>query len=127
MPWPDPQMSRHASLALSPPAKFMALRSLCGRIAGAMRPATIDCLRQLRVIVPRQPDPVNRPDTLAGSPDVAPRLLGAVAAGEVHGLEVTLREVGRIHARGDDRLPQVIAVDAGEIVEIDDVAGPPVD
>src|SRR3546814_7039591 len=78
----------------------------------------------------RPPPRSTRTDTLLPyttrflSPDVLPRLcLGIAARAEIHRLEVALRQIVGVEPGVDDRPAQIIAVNAGEEVRIDDVGG----
>src|SRR3546814_13988758 len=78
----------------------------------------------------RPPPRSTRTDTLLPyttrflSPDVLPRLcLGIAARDEIHRLEVALRQIVGVEPGVDDRPAQIIAVNAGEEVRIDDVGG----
>ncbi|QYU70903.1 isoleucine--tRNA ligase [Leptolyngbya sp. 15MV] len=73
-------------------------------------------------------DLLDRAHALARAPDVLPRLgLGIAAAAEVHRAGIAHRQVVRVHARRLDRGAQVVAVNPGEQVGIDDPVGAALD
>src|SRR5205807_7756032 len=68
-------------------------------------------------------DPLDGADALPRSPNVFPRLFGAIAARpKVHLARVALGQIVRVKAARHDRWPEVIAMDPGEEIRINDVA-----
>jgi len=62
-------------------------------------------------------------DALPRAPDILPGLrFGVAARAEIHLRFVGLRQIGRVESGGDQRRPQIVAMNTGNQIGVDDVA-----